>query len=40
MADAVMAQASADPAFNTRVDDAVRRVLAAKDASGLLPCSA
>ena len=39
MADAVVARASTDPAFATRVDDAVRHVLAAKDASGLLPCS-
>ncbi|MFL5798227.1 MAG: glycoside hydrolase family 3 N-terminal domain-containing protein [Actinomycetota bacterium] len=39
MADAVVARASSDPAFGARVDDAVRHVLAAKDASGLLPCS-
>ncbi len=39
MADAVVARASTDPVFGARVDDAVRHVLAAKDASGLLPCS-
>jgi beta-N-acetylhexosaminidase len=39
MADAVVAKASSDPAFAARVDDAARHVLAAKDASGLLPCS-
>ena len=39
MADAVAALASTDPAFQARVDDAVRHVLAAKDASGLLPCT-
>ncbi len=39
MADAVLARASTDPAFAARVDDAVRHVLAAKDTSGLLPCS-
>ena len=39
MADAVVAKASTDPAFQARVDDAVRHVLAAKDASALLPCS-
>jgi beta-N-acetylhexosaminidase len=39
MADAVAARASTDAAFGARVDDAVRHVLAAKDASGLLPCS-
>jgi beta-N-acetylhexosaminidase len=39
MADAVVARASTDPTFGARVDDAVRHVLAAKDASGLLPCS-
>jgi beta-N-acetylhexosaminidase len=40
MVEAVVARASADPPFGARVDDAVRRVLAAKDAAGLLPCSA
>jgi beta-N-acetylhexosaminidase len=40
MADAVVARASSDPAFGAKVEDAVRHVLAAKDASGLLPCSA
>ena len=40
MADAVVARASSDPAFDAHVEDAVRHVLAAKDASGLLPCSA
>ena len=39
MAGPVVARSSTDPAFAARVDDAVRRVLAAKDASGLLPCS-
>jgi beta-N-acetylhexosaminidase len=39
MADAVVARASASSAFAARVDDAARHVLAAKDASGLLPCS-
>jgi beta-N-acetylhexosaminidase len=39
MATAVVARASSDPALGARVDDAVRRVLAAKDAAGLLPCS-
>jgi beta-N-acetylhexosaminidase len=36
----VAARASADPTFRARMDDAVRRVLAAKDRAGLLPCSA
>ncbi|MDP9234412.1 MAG: glycoside hydrolase family 3 protein [Actinomycetota bacterium] len=40
MADAVLARASSHPAFASRVDAAVRRILAAKDTSGLLPCSA
>jgi beta-N-acetylhexosaminidase len=40
MADAVLARASSHPAFASRVDAAVRRILAAKDVSGLLPCSA
>ncbi|MEA2506231.1 MAG: beta-N-acetylhexosaminidase [Actinomycetota bacterium] len=39
MTDAVVARASTDPSFAARVNDAVRHVLAAKDASGLLPCS-
>jgi beta-N-acetylhexosaminidase len=39
MADAVVARASSDPAFDAQVEDAVHRVLDAKDASGLLPCS-
>jgi len=39
MADAVVARASSDAAFGATVSDAVRHVLAAKDASGLLPCS-
>jgi len=39
MADAVLARASTNASFAARVDDAVRRVLAAKDTSGLLPCS-
>jgi beta-N-acetylhexosaminidase len=40
MAAAVVARASSDTAFGGVVSDAVRRVLAAKDAAGLLPCSA
>jgi beta-N-acetylhexosaminidase len=40
MTEAVVARASTDPGFKARVDDAVQHVLAAKDASGLLPCSA
>jgi beta-N-acetylhexosaminidase len=40
MADALLAKTSSDPSFRTRVDDAVHRVLRAKDAAGLLPCSA
>ena len=39
MAAAVRARVVADTAFRSRVDDAVMRILAAKDASGLLPCS-
>jgi beta-N-acetylhexosaminidase len=39
MADAVLARSSTHPAFATRVDAAVRHILAAKDISGLLPCS-
>jgi beta-N-acetylhexosaminidase len=38
MAAAVLAKASADPAFRALVDAAARRVLAAKRAAGLLPC--
>jgi len=36
---AVLAQASADAAFRGRVNAAAARVLAAKQAYGLLPCS-
>ncbi|MGZ4213920.1 MAG: glycoside hydrolase family 3 N-terminal domain-containing protein [Actinomycetota bacterium] len=39
MVAAVLARATSDPAFRARVDDAVRRVLDAKAAAGLLPCS-
>jgi beta-N-acetylhexosaminidase len=39
MAAAVLARTSSDPAFRAKVNDAVHRVLAAKDAAGLLPCS-
>jgi beta-N-acetylhexosaminidase len=39
MADAVVRRASRNASFAARVDDAVRHVLAAKDASRLLPCS-
>jgi hypothetical protein len=34
----VLATASSDSAFRATVDAAVRRVLAAKQAQGLLPC--
>ena len=40
MAEAVLDRASIDPGFMSRVDDAARHVLAAKDEAGLLPCSA
>ena len=39
MAEAVLALARTDPAFAARVEDAVMRVLRAKEASGLLPCA-
>ena len=39
MVDAFVARSSAHPAFETRLNNAVRHVLAAKDAAGLLPCS-
>ena len=38
MASAVLARAAADPSFRALVDAAARRVLAAKQAYGLLPC--
>jgi beta-N-acetylhexosaminidase len=38
MAAAVLAKATSDPSFRAVVDDAVQRVLAAKQAYGLLPC--
>jgi beta-N-acetylhexosaminidase len=38
MAAAVLARASANPAFRATVDAAAARVLAAKQAAGLLPC--
>jgi hypothetical protein len=38
MAAAVLARATADPAFRSLVEDAARRVLAAKRAAGLLSC--
>jgi beta-N-acetylhexosaminidase len=38
MAAAVVAQASASPSFRAIVDDDAQRVLAAKQAQGLLPC--
>jgi beta-N-acetylhexosaminidase len=38
MASAVLARAAASPLFRAVVDTAVRRVLAAKEAYGLLPC--
>jgi beta-N-acetylhexosaminidase len=39
MAHAVVAKVSSDHAFGAVVDQAVLRILAAKDASGLLPCT-
>lgn len=39
MTGAVGARAAADPGFASRVDDAALRVLEAKQAAGLLPCS-
>jgi hypothetical protein len=39
MVAAVRARAAADPTFAARVDDAALRILEAKDAAGLLPCS-
>jgi beta-N-acetylhexosaminidase len=39
MAAALKARAAADPEVAARVDDAALRILAAKDAAGLLPCS-
>jgi len=39
MADAIVARAGSDAAFQARVDDAALRVLRAKQASGLLRCS-
>jgi beta-N-acetylhexosaminidase len=38
MATAVVAQADSDPAFRAVVDDDAQRILAAKQAQGLLPC--
>ena len=38
MAAAVLAEASSNPAFRATVDAAAERVLAAKQAQGLLPC--
>ena len=38
MASAVLATASSNSALRATVDTAVRRVLAAKQAQGLLPC--
>jgi hypothetical protein len=39
MTAAVASLAAADPNFATRVDDAALRILDAKEAAGLLPCS-
>ncbi len=39
MAEAILARAATDSAFHARVDDAALRILMAKAASGLLPCS-
>jgi beta-N-acetylhexosaminidase len=38
MASTVLATASSNSAFRTTVDDAARRILAAKQGQGLLPC--
>jgi beta-N-acetylhexosaminidase len=38
MAAAILSRVASDPTFSSRVDDAVLRVLEAKQASGLLPC--
>jgi beta-N-acetylhexosaminidase len=38
MADAILSRAANDRAFRTRVNDAVLRILEAKEAFGLLPC--
>ncbi len=38
MDQAILARAKGDPSFKARVDDAVQRVLRAKEAAGLLPC--
>ena len=40
MLSAVLVRAKADPAFRGLVHDAVRLVLVAKEAAGLLPCAA
>jgi len=40
MARAIASRAATDPAFRTLVDDAVLRILRAKEAEGLLPCGA
>jgi beta-N-acetylhexosaminidase len=40
MATAVLSRVESDSTFRARVDDAVMRILTAKDASSLLPCSA
>ncbi len=39
MAEALFAKVNDDAALRARVDEAVRRILAAKDSFGLLPCS-
>ena len=39
MVAALRARAAVDPTFAARVDDAALRILEAKDATGLLPCS-
>jgi beta-N-acetylhexosaminidase len=39
MANVIESRAQTEPAIQARVDDAAMRVLRAKDASGLLPCS-
>ena len=39
MAQALLAKATTNPSFRSRIDDSVLRVLRLKDGLGLLPCS-
>ena len=39
MAEALAERAPGDPAFQARIDQSALRILEAKDAAGLLPCS-